>query len=163
MSSSNPRLSNSSVLWEAIAPVARWPLYSPARFFGIIGAVVLALWAWSGAAGDEGPAGPVELEPPSLATAAAGEFMGTWGDPEAERGEWRSQVQSLGTYELAQAWSETDPSQIPVSVTEELTPVQVSEEQVTYSVRTDGPRVQLVLVKEPGAWKVASVEPEVTS
>lgn len=161
---SSNRLGTGSVLWEVIAPVVRWPLWSPLRFFLVLACVAAVLLAWSRATSGDAPAQAVELEAPSDATATAGEFMGAWGDPTADRGEWRSAVQSMGTDELDQAWANTDPKDVPVSVTREITPVQVVEdERVVYSIATDGPRVQLVLLKEPSGWKVNSIEPEVTT
>lgn len=152
-----------SVLWEVVAPVLRWPLWSPMRFFATLAACVVLLGIWSRATGPSGPSGPVELEAPRGASDTASEFMGAWGDPGAERGKWRSQVQALGTEELDRAWSRTDPADIPVSVVDKMTPVRVSETEVVFSIETDGPRVQLVTVKQPSGWRVASVEPEVRS
>lgn len=161
---SSNRLGTGSVLWEVIAPVVRWPLWSPMRFFLVLACVAALLVGWSRATTSDAPAQAAELEAPSDATAAAGEFMGAWGDPTAERGEWRAQVQSMGTDELDQAWARTDPKDIPVSITREINAVEVVEdERVVYSIVTDGPRVQLVLVKEPAGWKVDSVEPEATA
>lgn len=152
-----------SVLWEVISPVVRWPLWSPRRLIATVAVLALVLLLWSRTSGSDGAVEASELEAPSEASDAASAFMGAWGDPTASRGEWRSGVQALGTDEVDRAWSRTDPSKIPVSVVEEMTPVEVSETRVTFSVATDGPQVQLVTVKESSGWKVASIEPEVAS
>lgn len=157
---SSNRIGTGGVLWEVVAPVVRWPLWSPVRFFATLAALFLALVFWTKAtSADETRAASVEA--PEAATAQATAFLEAWGDPMADRKAWLSSMRRMGTPTFVRTWAHTDPGDIPVTTVDEMTAVLATSTRVIYSVSTNGPRVQLVLLQyDNGAWKVASIEPE---
>jgi hypothetical protein len=64
------------LLWEMVAPAARWPLRSPARLVAVIVAVLLVVWGFGRLAGgdeggDLGPAGATGSSEPSITVSAS--------------------------------------------------------------------------------------------
>lgn len=92
---SSRRMSNRGVLWEVVAPVARWPLYSPLRLGALVGVLLVALMLLGRVNGGGGA--PLTAAVPSTSPAQPAAATGT---PEPEQGSSTSTTPSSSTPEV---------------------------------------------------------------
>jgi hypothetical protein len=63
---------NSGVLWHVVAPVVRWPLWSPRRLALVVALIVAAVLGLSIANGSDAPATPTGVVTPTPSPATEG-------------------------------------------------------------------------------------------
>lgn len=170
------------LLWEMLAPVLRWPLYSPRRLVGTILAAVLLLAVVTrlggGPAGD-GPAavrdsvtGSVTSPSPGAASApsvvvapavVATRFVTAWAKPRLTIADWYDGILAAGVDEgLAQVLGQTDPTTIPATrIIGPATVIAEGDETAQVTIRTDGPTVLVALTRpaEGSGWVVSNILP----
>lgn len=168
------------VLWEVIAPLLRWPMRSPFRFFSVVVGIVFFIWViaqWSDAP-DADPASQPERASASAAestsasagasaapvpdpAAAATTFVAAWARPDLTTDEWWAGINAANPDEsLAQALGTTNPATVPA--TKVVGPAKVLEQtdsEARVEVTTDGPKVIVYLTLVDNVWYVANILP----
>lgn len=169
------------VLWEVIAPLLRWPMRSPFRFFSVAVGIVFVIWViaqWSDApdaepaaqpergasasasAGASGSAG-ASVAPVPDPGAAATKFVTAWARPDLTSEQWWAGINAANPDEsLAQALGPIDPVTVPA--TKVVGPPKVLEQndsEARVEVATDGPKVIVYLTLIGNVWYVANILP----
>ena len=168
------------VLWEVIAPVLRWPMRSPFRFFSVVVGIVFVIWAisqWSdapdadpasqpdrgsasstagGSASAGGSAAPVPDPGPAATT-----FVAAWARPDLSNDQWWDGINAAHPDEsLAQALGTTDPASVPATkVVGSPKVLDQTESEARVEVATDGPKVVVYLTLIDNVWHVANILP----
>lgn len=166
------------VLWEVIAPVLRWPMRSPFRFFSVVVGIVFVIWLiaqWSDAPDAEPAAQPergtASAQQSASATGSpapvpdptplATKFVAAWARPDLTTDEWWAGINAARPDEsLAQALGTTDPATVPA--TKVVGPAKVLEQtdgEARVEVTTDGPKVIVYLTLVDNVWYVANILP----
>lgn len=166
------------VLWEVIAPVLRWPMRSPFRFFSVVVGIVFVIWLiaqWSDAP-DAEPAsrperGAVSAGQSPTATgspapvpdpgAAATKFVAAWARPDLTSDQWWAGINAARPDEsLAQALGTTDPATVPATkVVGTAKVLEQSGSEARAEVTTDGPKVVVYLTLVDNVWYIANILP----
>ena len=167
------------VLWEVIAPVLRWPMRSPFRFFSVVVGIVFVIWLiaqWSDAPDAEpasqpergaaasakqsatatGSPAPVP-DPRPLAT----KFVAAWARPDLTTEQWWAGINAARPDEsLAQALGTTDPATVPATkVVGAPKVLEQTDGEARVEVTTDGPKVIVYLTLLDNVWYVANILP----
>lgn len=166
------------VLWEVIAPVLRWPMRSPFRFFSVVVGIVFVIWLiaqWSDAP-DADPAarperGSVSAEQSPSATGSpapvpdprplATKFVAAWARPDLTTDQWWEGINAARPDEsLAQALGTTDPATVPATkVVGAAEVLEQTDGEARVEVTTDGPKVIVYLTLVDNVWYVANILP----
>ena len=166
------------VLWEVIAPVLRWPMRSPFRFFSVVVGIVFVIWLiaqWSDAP-DAEPAsqperGSVSAEQGPSATGSpapvpdplplATKFVTAWARPDLTTEQWWAGINAARPDEsLAQALGTTDPATVPATkVVGAAKVLEQNDGEARVEVTTDGPKVIVYLTLVDNVWYVANILP----
>ncbi|MFE6645850.1 hypothetical protein ACFVJS_04770 [Nocardioides sp. NPDC057772] len=164
------------VLWEVIAPVLRWPMRSPFRFFSVVVGIVFVIWLiaqWSDAPDAEPAAQPergsVSAGQSPSATgspvpdpgAAATKFVAAWARPDLTTEQWWAGINAARPDEsLAQALGTTDPANIEATkVVGSPKVLDQTDREARVEVTTDGPTVIVYLTLVDNVWYVANILP----
>ncbi|TQL70627.1 hypothetical protein FB381_4566 [Nocardioides albertanoniae] len=168
------------VLWEVIAPLLRWPMRSPLRFFSVVAAIVFVIWGisqWSDAP-DADPASQPERGSASASAggsasagasaapvpdpgAAATKFVAAWARPDLTTDQWWAGINAAHPDEsLAQALGTTDPATIDATkVVGSPQVLEQTDSEASVDVATDGPKVTVYLTLIDNVWYVANILP----
>lgn len=106
---------NQAVLWEAIAPVVRWPLYSPRRFGLSVAALVLGLLLWASVAGDGSPTAEQPGLPSSSSSTFASSSTSTASGTSPSTSSSTASSSSTSTQDVAADGDLDDEGWVPVS------------------------------------------------
>ncbi|MFE6509392.1 hypothetical protein ACFVDI_20130 [Nocardioides sp. NPDC057767] len=166
------------VLWEVIAPVLRWPMRSPFRFFSVVVGIVFVIWLiaqWSDAPDAEPAAQPergsvsAEQSPSATGSPApvpdprplATKFVAAWARPDLTTDQWWEGINAARPDEsLAQALGTTDPATVPATkVVGAAKVLEQTDGEARVEVTTDGPKVIVYLTLVDNVWYVANILP----
>ena len=166
------------VLWEVIAPVLRWPMRSPLRFFSVVVGIVFVIWLiaqWSDAPDAEPAAQPergsatAEQSPGATGSPApvpdprplATKFVAAWARPDLTTDQWWEGINAARPDEsLAQALGTTDPATVPATkVVGAAEVLEQTDGEARVEVTTDGPKVIVYLTLVDNVWYVANILP----
>lgn len=178
------RTTTKGILWEVVAPVARWPVRSPLRLCMVTAAIVLLLVAVAHlTGGDANTTSAVSAERHTVATATSGsstssassvavpsnqslstqarKFVVAWARPRLSQAAWwHGILAGRPAMTFAQALSQTDPSTIPATkVTGPARVLSTTPTLVSVRVPTDAGDVMVVLAPTGGRWLVTNLLP----
>ncbi|MGH3351484.1 MAG: hypothetical protein ACRDPS_12540 [Nocardioides sp.] len=166
------------VLWEVIAPVLRWPMRSPFRFFSVVVGIVFLVWViaqWNEAPEAEPATQPERGAPSASGSASAGasaapvpdpgaaatKFVAAWARPDLTNDQWWAGINAARPDEsLAQALGTTDPATVPATkVVGTAKVLEQNGSEARAEVTTDGPKVVVYLTLVDNVWYVANILP----
>jgi hypothetical protein len=171
------------LLWELLAPIVRWPMYSPKRLVAVLVGLTVAVFVIGKVSSDPlsvaqtaassisptvsstvSPAATSSTEasdpvPTSDALQVARAFVKAWAQPQLSPNAWWRQVSRYTDEGFGQALGSTNPAQVPATRLRSVRLVSQEGDRAEVNVRTDGPTVRVLLVKDDSRWQVVNLLP----